>query len=244
MTRVYMDPAVGGDGNTYSDDADPQTTLANDGHRIKLMPLISALLSIAQWIKTAAATVSGYASSALASATAAAGSATTAGGSATAAAGSANSAATSLAQVQAIANAAASGPVITVNGLGGIVSVNATNLPVGTLQAGQCAANVGGALVGIPVDGNVRYVSGPTVAAARDVLRINTSAGPVPITLPPNPAKGDWVLWFDDGAAFAKNPCTFLRNGRLIDNIADDIQSTTAYDSGSFMYDGASWRLN
>lgn len=68
-TTVYMDPAVGGDGNTYSDDSNSQTGLGNGGHRVRFLPLISACVGLANYVKTQATAVSTAMASVLSAAT-------------------------------------------------------------------------------------------------------------------------------------------------------------------------------
>lgn len=47
MSSVYFDPALGGDGSTVSDDANPTTGLANGGHRTRFVPALSQTVSVA-----------------------------------------------------------------------------------------------------------------------------------------------------------------------------------------------------
>jgi hypothetical protein len=71
MASVYFDPAVGGDGSTVTDDANPTTGLANGGHRTRFVPALSQVVAVAGNTVTKA-------SEALASANASAASAATA----------------------------------------------------------------------------------------------------------------------------------------------------------------------
>lgn len=65
MTSVTFDPAVGGDGSTVSDDADPDTGLANGGHRTRFVPSLSNIVSIAQFVLQKANEVAAMAAAAL-----------------------------------------------------------------------------------------------------------------------------------------------------------------------------------
>jgi hypothetical protein len=47
MASVNLPVNLGGDGNTYSDDANPTTGLANGGHRTRWIPMIIALVNMA-----------------------------------------------------------------------------------------------------------------------------------------------------------------------------------------------------
>lgn len=54
MTSVTMPTGLGASGNTYSDDDDPTTGLANGGHRTRFVPLVVDTLAIAQTVKVMA----------------------------------------------------------------------------------------------------------------------------------------------------------------------------------------------
>ena len=47
MASVYFDPAVGGDGSTVTDDANPTTGLADGGHRPRFVPALSQVVAVA-----------------------------------------------------------------------------------------------------------------------------------------------------------------------------------------------------
>lgn len=53
-TSVYMDPAVGGDGNNYDDTTSATTGLDNGGHRLRFIPLVAAIIGVANYCKTQA----------------------------------------------------------------------------------------------------------------------------------------------------------------------------------------------
>lgn len=72
MSSVYFDPAVGGDGSTVTDDANPATGLANGGHRARFVPALAQIVAVAAWVKNKAVDMLGWANSASASASAAA----------------------------------------------------------------------------------------------------------------------------------------------------------------------------
>lgn len=48
MASVYFDPAVGGDGSTVTDDANPTTGLANGGHRARFVPALAQVVAVAE----------------------------------------------------------------------------------------------------------------------------------------------------------------------------------------------------
>ena len=78
MSSAHFDPAVGGDGSTVSDDANPTTGLARGGHWTRFVPALAQIVAVAQWVLAKANQVSSWAANAAASATAAASSATSA----------------------------------------------------------------------------------------------------------------------------------------------------------------------
>lgn len=62
MTSVTFPPEVGGDGSTVSDDANPQTGLANGGHRLRfVMPALGQVVAVAQFVVTKAQEVASLA---------------------------------------------------------------------------------------------------------------------------------------------------------------------------------------
>lgn len=55
MASVTFDPALGGDGSTVTDDADPTTGLANGGHRTRFVPALAQAVVMAGTAKSKAA---------------------------------------------------------------------------------------------------------------------------------------------------------------------------------------------
>ena len=51
MASVTFPTAYGGDGNTYTDDANPATGLANGGHRLRFVPCLAGAVEMAAWTK-------------------------------------------------------------------------------------------------------------------------------------------------------------------------------------------------
>lgn len=51
MASVTFPTAFGGDGNTYTDDANPATGLANGGHRTRFVPCLEGAVDMASWAK-------------------------------------------------------------------------------------------------------------------------------------------------------------------------------------------------
>ena len=54
MSSVYFDPALGGDGSTVTDDADPSTGLAQGGHRTRFVPALAETVAVASFVLTKA----------------------------------------------------------------------------------------------------------------------------------------------------------------------------------------------
>jgi hypothetical protein len=78
MASVYFDPAVGGDGSTVTDDANPTTGLANGGHRARFVPALAQVVAVAANTVTEANDAAASAAASAASAVASAASAATA----------------------------------------------------------------------------------------------------------------------------------------------------------------------
>ena len=51
MASVTFPTEYGGDGNTYTDDADPNTGLAQGGHRVRFVPALFNAVEMANWTK-------------------------------------------------------------------------------------------------------------------------------------------------------------------------------------------------
>lgn len=66
MASVTFPVAVGGDGSTYTDDANASTGLANGGHRTRLVPMLAQVVAMAQNAAASATSANTSAASALA----------------------------------------------------------------------------------------------------------------------------------------------------------------------------------
>ncbi|MEW9586722.1 hypothetical protein [Paraburkholderia sp. DGU8] len=114
MTNQVTFPTnVGGDGSTVTDDSNATTGLANGGFRVRLLPMFTQIIAIANWILSTASAAGVSATNAFNSASAAS---TSAGNANTSAGAAATSAANALASAQA---AAASAPLPSVTGNAG-----------------------------------------------------------------------------------------------------------------------------
>ncbi|MBL1267658.1 MAG: hypothetical protein COA87_007900 [Halomonas sp.] len=51
MAQVTFPEDIGGDGNTYSDDADPQTGMENGGHRLRFIPAMANIVGVGLYVK-------------------------------------------------------------------------------------------------------------------------------------------------------------------------------------------------
>lgn len=65
MASVNLSSAIGGNDLTVSDDAEPTTTLLNNGHRTRLVPMFQGLVGIANFVVTKALEAAASATSAL-----------------------------------------------------------------------------------------------------------------------------------------------------------------------------------
>lgn len=119
MASVTFPPEVGGSGLTVTDDANPTTGLANNGHRKRFVPALSQVVAVAAYTVDKAQDVADTVpllESAIAAGASAEASALSA----------ANSASSAEQDAQAVADAlaaASSGPVISINGQGGVITL-------------------------------------------------------------------------------------------------------------------------
>lgn len=65
MSSAFFDPAVGGDGTTVTDDGNKATGLADGGHRLRFVPALANIVSIAQFVLQKANDAAAAAASAL-----------------------------------------------------------------------------------------------------------------------------------------------------------------------------------
>jgi len=73
-------------------------------------------------------------------------------------------------------------------------------------------------------------------------LGVNTTAGPVTVTLPAAPSAGDVVTVVDSHHQWGTNSCTVSRNGNTIDGATSDLTLNQTAQQLSLMYNGAGWR--
>lgn len=107
MAGVTFDIAVGGDGSTVTDDANPETGLRRGGYKVRFVPALNNTVAVASFTKDKALEVTAGVEAAAMSATEAAASATSASTSAANALASRNAAATSASQAATSATNAA-----------------------------------------------------------------------------------------------------------------------------------------
>ena len=64
MASVNFPTSLGGDGRTYSDDANPNTGLANGGHRTRFVPILTNTVAMASRARREAGNAQGSANAA------------------------------------------------------------------------------------------------------------------------------------------------------------------------------------
>ncbi len=143
MASVTFTPEVGGSGLTVTDDANPTTGLANGGHRARFVPALSQTVAVAAYVVDKAQDVADTAP--LLEAAIAAGA--SAEVSALVAANSANSAEQDAQAVADALAAASSGPVISINGQGGVITLKSVG-GQSLLGAGDIDVDVGVSVFG------------------------------------------------------------------------------------------------
>lgn len=80
----------------------------------------------------------------------------------------------------------------------------------------------------IPVGGYNRVVvSSSTAVESGNSYWVDTSAGPVTLTLPASPTTGDRVQFFDLKGTFGSNTLTVANNGNPIMRVSDTMTVTT-----------------
>ena len=81
-----------------------------------------------------------------------------------------------------------------------------------------------------------QVVSTPTLAASKDALMVDTSGGPVTVTLPATPSANDFVKFSDYAGTWDVNNLTIARNGSLIEALAEDLTVDAANVDFTLVY--------
>lgn len=75
-------------------------------------------------------------------------------------------------------------------------------------------------------------------------LSVNSSAGAVLIYLPQNPSQFDEIVFADHSGSWGTNNVTLLRNGSLIEGLADDLVLNTTWPTQiTLRFEGSTWRV-
>lgn len=87
-----------------------------------------------------------------------------------------------------------------------------------------------------------RYVTASTTLGA-GTYQVDTTAGPVSITLPAGIAAGATLEFSDPFGTWGANPLTLLRNGNTILGLASDLVCDVSGETFRIIYNGSDWRL-
>ena len=81
--------------------------------------------------------------------------------------------------------------------------------------------------------------------AANDRVFVNTTAGPITITLPASPQTGDQISVLDLSSTFDTNNCTLNRNGNKIMGLTENLVLNVEDEAIQLVYTGATygWKL-
>lgn len=81
-------------------------------------------------------------------------------------------------------------------------------------------------------------------ASAGERLSVNSVTGPYSITLPANPNQFDEIIFADHYNSWGTNNVTLLRNGSLIENLADNLVLNTTWPNQIILrFEGSTWRV-
>jgi hypothetical protein len=81
-------------------------------------------------------------------------------------------------------------------------------------------------------------------AKAGEKLSVNSATGPFQITLPLNPSQFDEIIFADHFQTWETNNVTLLRNGSLIENLADNlVLDTPTVRQFTLRFQGSTWRV-
>jgi uncharacterized protein involved in propanediol utilization len=89
-----------------------------------------------------------------------------------------------------------------------------------------------------------KAISATHFAKAGEKLSVNSSGGPILITLPLNPNQFDEIVLADHYNSWGTNNVTILRSGSLIENLADDLVLNTTWPTQiTLRFEGSTWRV-
>ena len=89
-----------------------------------------------------------------------------------------------------------------------------------------------------------KVITATYFAKAGEKLSVNSISGPFQITLPLNPSQFDEIVMADHFQTWETNNVTLLRNGSLIENLADDlVLNTPTVRQITLRYEGSTWRV-
>lgn len=268
MASVTFSASVGGDGSTVTDDSNPNTGLANGGHRTRFVPSLAQLVAVASNTVTQATNASTSATLALN----APGTSATSTSSITIGTGSksltlaqtgknfvvgqyvaiVDSTTTTNYMVGAI-TAFTSGTgamtvnVTQINGSGTITAWAVTptapsQLPAQSGNAGKVLTTDGNATSWAPAGLPMVVVTGTTQAAVVGTHYVLTNVAATTVTLPASATAGDQV-WVTVANGLTTN--SVARNGLNIMSLAEDLTLDATYASAQLRYINATigWAL-
>jgi hypothetical protein len=96
----------------------------------------------------------------------------------------------------------------------------------------------GAAKVGAYLLKNTSYT-----ASSGDRIAVDTSAGPVTVTLPASPSTDDIVEFIDRENTFNTHNLTILRNGSTIEDATEDLAADISSTNFYLQYDGSTWQV-
>jgi hypothetical protein len=137
---------------------------------------------------------------------------------------------------------------LTVDGSGNIGAPVAAAGTLGVVRVGSGLAIDGSGILSATGGSSMAWsaISSDTGAVVNNGYMVDTSGGPVVLTLPAAPASGESVGWLDGAGTFdTTNKLTFARNGLNIMGQAQNMDVTTQYAGGTLIYNGATlgWRI-
>jgi hypothetical protein len=92
--------------------------------------------------------------------------------------------------------------------------------------------------------GNWKTITQNYVAVNGDKLSVNTTSGSLQVTLPQNPPQYAEIVIADHYGSWATNNVFVIRNGSLIENVADNLTLNTSWPNQiTLRFEGATWRV-
>ena len=124
-------------------------------------------------------------------------------------------------------------------------SVSIAKLATSDGSAGQALTTTGSGVLQFRSvkSAEIEYKSQSFTAVPGQTVQVDTSGGPVTLTLPPSPSQNDAITVVDGGGRFDTHNLTIGRNNHTIMDYSEDLIVNTNNVHFGLVYNGSTWRV-